>query len=174
MLPIRLYGAAVLREPTTAIDAVTAAVRRLTAQMIGAMRAAAGVGLAAPQIGKSLRLVVLHHPELHPKPLTLVNPEILDRSSDLASHDEGCLSLPALLVSVARSRAIRVRYTDLRGHAVEREFQDMLARIVQHECDHLEGKLIVDHMDLDRRLRFESALKKGGHSPRPRGSVHGS
>lgn len=160
MLDIRLYGDAVLRQKSKPIEKLTASIRRLSAQMIESMRKAVGVGLAAPQVGKNIQVVVLHHPEFHPKPLTLINPVILDRSKELTSLEEGCLSIPDLSVPVARPRAIRVRYTDLTGKVIEREFLDLLSRIVQHECDHLSGKLIVDHLDLEKRLKFETKFKK--------------
>ena len=165
MLKIRLYGDAVLREKTGPVEKVTAAVRRLTIEMIEAMFKYVGVGLAAPQVGKNLRLAVLHHPELHPKPLILINPEILDRGDELVSIEEGCLSLPRLNVAVARPKDIRIRFTDVKGKLVIREFSDLMARIIQHECDHLDGKLIVDHMDLQSRLRFETAFKQTRKHP---------
>ncbi len=160
MLDIRLYGDGVLREKSKPVDKMSAAIKRLSAQMFESMRKAVGVGLAAPQVGKRLRVIVIQHPEFHPKPLTLINPEIIERSTDLTSIEEGCLSVPKLSVPVARSRGVRGRYMDLKGNSVEREFLDVLARIVQHECDHLTGKLIVDYLNLVQRLRFEAQFKK--------------
>lgn len=167
MLDIKIYGAQVLREKSRPVDRVTAAVRKLAAEMLEAMRAAVGVGLAAPQVGRSVRICVLQHPEFHPKPLTMINPVVIERADELSTLDEGCLSLPKLSCPVTRPRAVRVRYTDLKGKSVEREFLDMLSRIVQHECDHLAGKMIVDHLDLGARLKFEADLKKGGRKKNP-------
>lgn len=160
MLDIRLYGDGVLREKSKPVDKMSAPIRRLSAQMLESMTKAVGVGLAAPQVGKSLQVVVIQHPEFHPRPLTLINPEIIERSTELASLEEGCLSVPNLSVPVARSRGVRVRYMDLKGKTVEREFLDVLARIVQHEYDHLSGKMIVDYLVLDQRLLFEARFKK--------------
>lgn len=166
MLKIRLYGEAVLREKSKTVEKATNAVRRLASDMIESMKKYGGVGLAAPQVGKSQRMAILYHPEFHPEPLTLINPMIIERADDLAAADEGCLSIPDLNVSVARPRAIRVRYMDLKGNPVEREFLDLLSRIVQHEIDHLDGKMIVDHLDLERRLRFEAQIKRNRNKPR--------
>ncbi|OGH55554.1 MAG: peptide deformylase [Candidatus Lindowbacteria bacterium RIFCSPLOWO2_12_FULL_62_27] len=160
MLHILRYGDPALRKKSGPVEKLNAAVRRLAEQMIKSMRAAAGVGLAAPQVGRNLRIAVVHHAEFQPKPLILINPVILERSNDLTQVEEGCLSVPHLNVAVARSKAVRVRYRAAGGETVEREFHDLMARIVQHECDHLEGKMIVDHLDLQTRLRFEAQLKK--------------
>ena len=160
MLEIKLYGEGILRKKSKGVDKLTGAIKRLAGDMIETMKNSLGVGLAAPQIGKSLRMAVLYHPEFHPKPLTLINPVILDRAAELASLEEGCLSLPKLNVPVARPRAVFVRYMDLKGNVLEREFLDLLSRIVQHELDHLDGRMIVDHMDLESRLRFEAQLKQ--------------
>ena len=160
MIKLRLYGEAVLRQKAEEVDKTTAVIRKLATDMIGSMKKHNGVGLAAPQVGKSLRMAVLYHPEFHPKPLTLINPVVIARADELASFDEGCLSVPNLNVPVTRPRAVRVRYLDIKGNPVEREFLDLLARVVQHEIDHLDGKLIVDHLDLPARLRFEAAMKQ--------------
>lgn len=160
MLKLKLYGDAVLRKKSIPVEKMTGAVQKLARDMISAMKKYVGVGLAAPQVGKSFRLAVLYHPQIHPEPLTLINPVILSRTDELATLEEGCLSLPDLNVPVTRPRAICVRYMDLKGRTIEREFLDTLARIVQHECDHLEGKMIVDHLDLQARLRFEAQMKK--------------
>ena len=159
MLKVRLYGDAGLRRKSKPVEKLTAALRRFAADMIAAMRNHLGVGLAAPQVGRSLRMAVLYPPEFHPDPLTLINPVILERADELTSIEEGCLSLPDLNVSVARPRAVRVRYMDMKGNTIDREFFDLLSRIVQHECDHLDGKMIVDHLDLPSRLQFEAQMK---------------
>lgn len=160
MIDIRLYGDPVLRGKSRPVDHVTAQIKKLVKDMLDAMRNAAGVGLAAPQVGRELRICVIQHPQFQPKALTLINPVILERAEELSALEEGCLSLPQLNVLVTRPRAIRVRYTDVRGKTVEKEFLDMLSRIVLHECDHLEGKMIVDHLDLENRLRFETWMRK--------------
>lgn len=168
MFDLVLYGDRVLRSKSKPVESLTTTVKRLSAGMLLAMKKFYGVGLAAPQVGKALRLAVLYHPEFHPKPLTLINPKIIGRSDDLTSMDEGCLSVPELSVSVTRPRVICVSFTDLKGKQVEREFSDMMARIVQHECDHLDGKMIVDHLDLPARMQFETRVKLGIWPPAPR------
>ncbi|MBI4178610.1 peptide deformylase [bacterium] len=155
-LDILTYGNPVLRKKSDPIARITALIRRLADGMRAAMHAAQGVGLAAPQVGENLQLCIVQHPKLQPRPLTLINPVILEKSDELVPLGEGCLSLPNLTVQVIRPRAVRVRYMDLKNKPVEREFTDLLARIVQHEMDHLTGKLIVDQLDLAERLRFEA------------------
>ncbi len=159
MLTVVLYGDPVLRKKSDPIEKPVA-VRKLAARMIDCMKNQEGVGLAAPQIGQLIRMAVISHPVEMPKPLTMINPAVLERSDELGFIEEGCLSVPRVTVSVARPRAVRIRYTDLKGRTIEREFLDLLARIVLHECDHLDGKLIVDHMDIQTRLKFEASLRK--------------
>ena len=160
MRKLRLYGDAGLRKKSTPVEKLTAAIRKFAEDMIAAMQNHVGVGLAAPQVGRNLRMAVLYHPEFHPAPIALINPVILACADELTAVEEGCLSLPNLNVSVARPLAVRLRYMDLKGDTVDREFFDLLSRIVQHECDHLDGKMIVDHLDLPARLQFEAQLKK--------------
>ncbi len=166
---LQTYGAAVLRHKAEPVDRVTAAVRRLADEMIRAMKKHEGVGLAAPQIGKSQRLVVLYHPELHPKPLVMLNPEILKRAAEFFELGEGCLSLPGVNVNVSRPSAVRVKYQDLKGAMRETEYEGLMARIVYHEVDHLNGKLIIDYLPLDQRLRFEAQIKRARHPTRATG-----
>lgn len=166
-LVLKPYGESVLRQRAQPVEKVNAAVRRLADEMIRAVKKYEGVGLAAPQIGKGQRLVVLYHPELHPKPMAMINPEILVRADEFAELEEGCLSVPGVTVAISRPNGVRVRYLDLKGVERERELEGLLARIVFHEVDHLNGKLIVDYLTLDQRLRFEAEYKRRRESPPP-------
>ena len=105
--------------------------------------AAEGLGLAAPQIGQSMRLCIVR---MHGKLTPLINPDILWRSSETTEEEEGCLSLPETFVYVTRAKGIVVRYTDAAGQEREQKLEDMDARVVQHEVDHLNGVLIVDYV----------------------------
>ena len=134
--------------------------------MFETMYAEPGIGLAAPQVGESIRLVVLaavadddEGRNIGP-PLALVNPEVLWRSSDLVPFEEGCLSVPDITETVERSRTIRFRYTSLEGATQERDAAGLLARVVQHEVDHLDGILFVDRLSLLKRQLLRRRLQR--------------
>lgn len=140
--------------------------RPLVEDMFETMYAEPGIGLAAPQIGVSQRLVVIDSVEeddagetLCPK-LVLVNPEITWASEDLVPYEEGCLSVPEITESVDRPRAIRFRYADLEGNQVERDAAGLLARVVQHELDHLNGILFVDRVSLVKKQLLRKRLRQ--------------
>ena len=167
LLPIIQCGDPVLRraaEPVDPADLHTPALRRLIAQMRATMEAAPGVGLAAPQVGVSLQLAVLQDSperwghldeeelaarEREALPFTvLVNPAVTPVDRDgLAGFYEGCLSVPGLAALVARHRAVRVTALDSRGEPVDRVYSGWPARIVQHETDHLGGRLYLDRAE---------------------------
>lgn len=146
-LEIRLYPDPVLREPAAAADRVDDAMRKLVADMEETMRAAPGVGLAAPQVGVQRRVLVY---DIGEGLQVLVNPEILDRSGEVVD-EEGCLSIPGLAYPVARAEHIRVRGLDGDGESIEREAAELEARVIQHEIDHLDGVLFLDRTDRESR-----------------------
>jgi peptide deformylase len=125
-----------------------------------------GIGLAAPQVGVSRRLVVIaavpddEDGDNVGPPMTLVNPQITWSSSEEVSYEEGCLSVPGITESVDRPRVIRFRWTDLDGEAHEREAEGLLARVVQHEIDHLDGILFVDRLSLLKRQLIRKKLRE--------------
>ena len=151
-LPILKYPDAILTTPTQKVGAMTSAIRELIDSMIVTMRAAEGVGLAAPQIGQSLRIAVLEHTP-GPKedqatavPLQiLINPKIISRTGAQDSTTEGCLSLPGIEVSIPRARKVKVKALNEHGEQVQFRASGFHARIIQHELDHLDGRLIVDY-----------------------------
>ena len=169
-------GAPVLREIAAPVAVVDDSIRQLANEMLGAMRFFNGIGLAAPQYGKSLRLVVIDVPGgnesgspgealLLPKmPLVLINPEIVCSSSDCDEKDEGCLSVPGLYAPVCRPSRVVLRSQILDGDFVEIECGGLLARCIQHELDHLDGKIFTDRLtpqvtrevrgDLERLVRI--------------------
>jgi peptide deformylase len=150
-----------LKKKAKPITRVDEALRRLAADMFETMYKAPGIGLAAPQVGFSERLIVLDVADGEERrPLTLVNPEIVWRSSDRATAEEGCLSLPGHFADVTRPQAVKVRY--LTGEGLERELETdgLLARCVQHEIDHLDGILFVDHLTaLKRNMIMRKLIK---------------
>lgn len=133
--------------------------------MFDTMYASEGVGLAAPQIGRNDRIVVIdadpvgeNHPECAGRKLTLINPVIEVLDGDSISRGEGCLSLPGLSENVNRIEHIRLKWVDENFNAHEEEISGFLARIVQHECDHLEGKLYIDHISPIRKQLIRTKL----------------
>ena len=141
-------------------------IQTLVPQMFDAMYTAPGIGLAAPQIGVSLRLAVIDlMPDEVRTPLVLINPEILRVSEEWATREEGCLSLPNQYADITRPARIRVAHTDLAGKRHEMDADGLMAACLQHEIDHLDGVLFVDHLSvlkrniLMRKLAKEQRLK---------------
>jgi peptide deformylase len=133
----------------------------LAERMLATMYKAPGIGLAAPQVGELLRLVVIDvHPDDKPDPMVLVNPEIVGASKDLATREEGCLSLPNQFAEVTRPAVVKVRWTDLSGARREMEAEGLLSACVQHEIDHLDGVLFVDHLSALKRNMILRKLAK--------------
>ena len=154
-LNIRLYGDPVLRKKSHPVKTVDQQDRMLINSLIETMQANKGVGLAAPQVGISKRILVA---DIGQGPIVIVNPRILKKSGSEA-REEGCLSLPGIAVNVKRARNLVVRYWTENNETGEREYSDLLARIVLHEIDHLDGKLIVDYLPLTERLKIRKKLK---------------
>jgi peptide deformylase len=143
--PIRYLGDPVLRKPARKVSRVDDSIRRLIEDMTESMYAAHGVGLAAPQIGVPLRIVVLGMPD--EEPFALINPEVIDRSGE-RRLDEGCLSVPGYRGTVTRSVKVTVKALDARGKEVRIKAEDnLLAQALEHETDHVNGTLYVDHLD---------------------------
>lgn len=147
MLDIRVLGDPVLRERTEPLEAVTDELRTLVANMFETMRVAEGIGLAAPQVGRRERVFVM---DVDDNPMTMVNPEIIQREGSERA-EEGCLSIPEIFGDVDRSTRIVVRALDADGKPFEAELTGLAARCVQHELDHLDGKLFIDYMSLIKR-----------------------
>jgi peptide deformylase len=136
-------------------------VRELVPRMFASMYHAPGIGLAAPQVDVLLRLVVIDlMPDETPAPVVLINPEILSVSSDWATREEGCLSLPNQYADVSRPAVVRVGYTDLDGKRREIEGEGLLSACLQHEIDHLDGVLFVDHLSVLKRNMIMRKLAK--------------
>jgi len=140
-----------LRTVCTPVEQVDDHVRAVWRDMLDSMYAMPGVGLAAPQIGEMLRLAVVDCSETHDAPLRMANPEILHASVKMRSHDEGSPNLPGLWASVERPRAITARFLDEHGEIVEQDFVGIWATSVQHQIDHLNGKLFFDHLSPVKR-----------------------
>ncbi|MBR0680038.1 peptide deformylase [Roseomonas eburnea] len=136
-------------------------VRALAPRMLAAMYAAPGIGLAAPQVGELLRLVVIDlQKDEQQDPIVLVNPEIVAASKELATREEGCLSLPGQYAEVTRPAVVKVRYRDLTGARHEIEGEGLMAACLQHEIDHLDGVLFVDYLSALKRNMLLRKLAK--------------
>lgn len=136
-------------------------VRALSEKMLATMYAAPGIGLAAPQVGEMLRLVVidLQRDETR-EPIVLVNPEVIAESDEVATREEGCLSLPGQYADVTRPARVKVRYQDLSGAKKEIEGDGLLSACLQHEIDHLNGVLFVDYLSALKRNMLLRKLAK--------------
>ncbi len=155
MYRIRIYGDPILRKKAKKVEVFDENLNDILEEMIETMYLGDGVGLAAPQVGLSLRIFVMDWGE---GPLKVVNPEILEFSEEKVVDEEGCLSLPDIFEDVERSKWVKVRFQDEKGNIHERIFEDYPARIFQHEYDHLEGILFIDRISAARRARLKSKL----------------
>jgi peptide deformylase len=163
--PIYVYGSPVLRKETEQVSVDVPELRQLVDDMFETMYAASGVGLAAPQIGKSMRLFVIDaspyeedEPALAGFKKAFINADIYERSEEAITMEEGCLSFPKLYENVSRPERIRIRYTDENGEEHDEEYSGMAARVIQHEYDHIEGKVFVDHLSPLRKTLLSSKL----------------
>jgi peptide deformylase len=151
------------------VAAVDDGIRRLMDDMLETMRKAIGIGLAAPQVGVAKRVIVLDvaREGEEAQPIMLANPEILWRSPELATFSEGCLSLPEHYAEVTRPDKIRLRYLDYQNEIREIEASGLLATCLQHEIDHLDGVLFVDHISLVKRGMILRKLAKAKRARSP-------
>ncbi len=171
-LPILTLENPVLRARARKVRSVSPALRRLIGDMIETMRAAPGVGLAAPQVGVSQRVIVVEYADdaraddAPPKLYAVVNPEIVRRSTDMLPGTEGCLSIPGYLGEVERHQTITVRGLDRNGNPFRLKAKDWLARIFQHEIDHLDGVLFIDRASRVWQPEPEEAVAVQAVAPR--------
>ncbi len=135
-------------------------IRRLVDDMLETMYASDGIGLAATQVDVHERVIVIDVSSSHDEPLVLINPEIVSRSDELVVAEEGCLSVPAIYDSVERHARVEVRALGRDGETVEFEAEELLAVCVQHEMDHLVGKVFVEYLSLLKRGRIRTKLLK--------------
>jgi peptide deformylase len=159
LLPILEFPDPRLRTRAAAVTEVDAALRKLIDDMFETMYAAPGIGLAATQINVHKRVLVVDVSEDRSKPLALINPEIIAREG-VEETEEGCLSVPGIYDKVTRAEKVRVRTLDRSGKQIEIEADGLLAVCIQHEMDHLEGKLFVDYLSELKRTRIRKKLEK--------------
>ena len=162
-----------LRTVAKPVGAVDDNLRRLIDDMVQTMYAAKGVGLAATQVNVHLRLLVADVSEEKNQPLVFINPELVERH-EVEVSQEGCLSVPGIFEDVSRAQKVRVRALDRNGVAFERDLDGLLAVCVQHEIDHLEGKLFVDYLSELKRTRIRKKLEKERRQKSPATSSSGA
>ena len=162
ILPIIVAPDPRLKVKCTPVDAVDANVARIMDDMLESMHAANGIGLAAPQVGLDKRIIVVDvsGTDEDPNPIRMANPEIVWVADDDAEREEGCLSLPEQFSAVVRPAAIRVRYLDHENEIREMDADGLLATCIQHEIDHLDGVLFVDHISTLKRNMILRKLTK--------------
>ena len=154
ILEIRVLGDPILRVETEPVAHITDELRALARSMFETMYVAKGIGLAAPQVGRTERMCVV---DVNDNPFVLVNPEILETTGKPAKAEEGCLSIPDVYGDIERPTGVRVRALGLDGTPFELEGSDLFARCLQHEIDHLHGRLFIDYLSV---LKRRSALAK--------------
>jgi peptide deformylase len=169
VLPIITLPDPLLRKKCAPVERVDADLLRLADDMLDTMYAAPGVGLAAVQVGVPRRLIVLDtaKEEEERRPLVMINPEILELGPDMRLHEEGCLSIPDVRLEIERPAWVRVRYLDREGKPQEVCADGLLATAIQHEIDHLNGRLIIDFLSrlkrdiIVRKFRKQAKAEKG-------------
>ena len=174
--PIAQLGHPVLRTPALPVSLpASEIIRTLADDMLATLREANGVGIAAPQVGEGFRLFIVAsrpNPRYSDAPLMeptlMINPEIVEQSADFVAGWEGCLSIPGIRGLVPRSRRIRIRYQSLDGQTIEGEFTDFVARVIQHEDDHLHGLVFLDRLASPRDVVTEREyLDRYASAPTP-------
>jgi len=154
-----------LKKTCDPVPVIDDAIRALADDMTETMYDAPGIGLAAPQVGVNARILVMdcanrETEEAPPRPMCLINPEITWTAEETSTHEEGCLSIPDIFADVTRPKAVTVRYLDANAAEREETFQGIWSVCVQHEIDHLNGRLFIDHLSPIRRSMITSKMKK--------------
>lgn len=161
--PILIHPDPRLKTRATTVTEVTDDLRVLAKDMLETMYDAPGIGLAAPQVGVLSRVLVMDcvkDPDQEPEPMVLINPEVVEASEELASYEEGCLSIPEQYAEVQRPAEVKVRWMDLEGSEQEAHFDGLWATCVQHEIDHLDGKLFIDYLKPLKRQMITRKMQK--------------
>ena len=160
LLPILCYPDPQLNTVAKPVQAVDARIKTLIADMLETMYAAPGIGLAATQVNVHQRLIVIDVSETHDDPLVLINPELIGTSTTKHLNEEGCLSVPGIYDGVERATAVKVTALDRDGQARTIEAEGMLAICIQHELDHLKGKVFVEYLSPLKQGRIKTKMVK--------------
>lgn len=161
ILSIVVYPHPTLRKVAQPVKEITAEIKKLAQDMLETMYAAKGVGLAANQVNVLKRIIVMDTSETRDAPIIIINPEIIAKSEELVESEEGCLSFPEVWEGpIVRSKQVSVQGLNLKGEVFTMELDELLARCVQHEIDHLDGKVYVDYLSFLKRERLLKKMKK--------------
>jgi peptide deformylase len=161
--PILIHPDPRLKTACAPVSEITDDLRRLADDMLATMYDAPGIGLAAPQVGITQRLLVadaIKSPDAEPSPIAMVNPEIVAASDERSTYEEGCLSLPEQYAEVERPAEVTVRWIDLQGEERQRDFDGLWATVLQHEIDHLDGVLFIDYLKPLKRQMITRKMQK--------------
>ena len=159
VLNVRRYGDPILRQKAQPVEAITPEIRKTLSDMLETMYYQVGIGLAAPQVGVSLRIILVDDGPRGPR--ALLNPAIVDQRGSVRS-EEGCLSIPGFFGEVERSEWVRVEAMDAEGRPLSFEAKGLQARVIQHELDHLDGVLFIDRLPPVTRDRMKKKIQKDG------------
>jgi peptide deformylase len=164
--PIVVYGSPVLRKKATPVLQDYPNLMQFVSDLFETMEKSDGIGLAAPQVGRSIRIFVMdaspladEHPEFEGFRKAFINPHIIEHSDELSTYNEGCLSLPTIREELERPSSVTISYVDENFISHEEKYDGVIARIIQHEYDHLDGILLVDHLNPLKRKMLEGKLK---------------
>lgn len=157
LLEIKKYGNPILRKKAQKVEKIDWQTRILIDDMIETMEEEGGVGLAAPQVGVSQRIIIVTNDVM---PLVLINPQIVEKSRKIISGEEGCLSVPGLILKIKRAKKITVEALDENGKEIIVKADDLFARIIQHEIDHLDGILFTDRVNFFEKFKLKEKLKE--------------
>lgn len=160
LLPILSFPDPRLRTKAKPVEKITDDIRTLASDMLETMYAAPGVGLAATQIDRHIELIVMDISEDKSQPLVFINPKVTPLSTEIVPYDEGCLSVPEVYDKVERPARVRIEALDLNGQTFSMDADGLLAVCIQHEMDHLSGKLFVDYLSPLKRQRIKDRLVK--------------
>ena len=160
LLPILSFPDPRLRTIAKPVEQVTDEIRQLAADMLETMYAAPGIGLAASQVDKHIQLIVMDLSETKDQPMVFINPKVSPLTDQTQPYEEGCLSVPQIYDKVERPSRVKIEALDLDGAAIEIEADGLLAVCIQHEMDHLNGKLFVDYLSPLKRQRAREKIEK--------------
>ncbi len=155
ILEIRKFNDPVLRKRSKKVWRIDEDIHRLVLNMAQTMKEKEGVGLAAPQVGELKRIIVVETDYRTRKALALINPKIIKRSREKIISTEGCLSFPDMFIDIKRSKQVTVRAKDVSGKEIEVKAEGLLARVLQHEIDHLNGTLFFERLSIFKRIKFK-------------------
>lgn len=154
MLRIITLGNETLKQKAQPVTEFNKELEQLVEEMFESMHSSDGIGLAAPQIGKLLRIFICQPGDDEPR--VFINPQIIQTSQNITSYEEGCLSIPGVFANVKRPDAVTIQAQNIKGKPFTIEAEGLLARVIQHEYDHLEGTLFIDHLSERKRKKVET------------------